>query len=155
MAVRLEIDVPLETVRGLQCLQSDDLPSCVAIDQARRMYPWVDQLFGMLCSMTDTLSSKHQMTWDRSVQLEVDIPLETVRELMRLDRPDLPSCIAIDQAREMYLWVNALFKELCSKASTFMSQYHVRVMYQSLFHDNVNEIFEQASVGIFLKESES
>ena len=149
MIVRLEIDVPLETLRELMRLDRPDLPSCVAIDQARRMYPWVDQLFEMLRSKTDSVSIKHQVPRDKSVRLEVDIPLETLRELMCLDRPDLPSCVAIDQARRMYPWVNALFKELCSKVGTFFHKYHRRVLYHSLFHDNINEIFERAATDEF------
>ena len=73
--------------------------------------------------------------------MAVDFPLETVRELIRLERIDLPSCVAIDQARQMYPWVNALFKELCRKADIYMSKYHVRVMYYALFHDDVDKIF--------------
>lgn len=155
MIVRLGIDVSLDTIRGLICLDMPNLPSCVAIDQARGMYPWVNQLFELLCSKVDTLSSRHQKKWDTSVKLELDVPLETVRELMRLDRIDLPSCIAIDQARVMYPWVNQLFKELCNNARIFMSKYHMRVMYHSLFHDDVDRIFDQASAGVFLDESES
>ena len=153
MVVRLEVDVSLETVRGLMDLDRPDLPRCVAIDQARGMYPWVNQLFEALRSKTNTLSSKHQMREDKGVQLEVDVSLETVRGLMGLDRPDLPRCVAIDQARGMYPWINELFKELCSKAGSFMSKYHTRVMYHSLFHDDVDKIFYQASVGVFLEES--
>lgn len=155
MIVRLGIDVPLDTIRGLICLDMPNLPSCVAIDQARVMYPWVDQLFGLLRSKVDILSSEHQKKWDQSIQLELDVPLEMVRELMRLERIDLPSCVAIDQARVMYPWVNVLFKELCNKASTFMNKYHMRVMYHSLFHDDVDRIFDEASVGVFMQESES
>ena len=155
MVVQLHIDVSLETIRELMRLDRPDLPSCVAIDQARQMYPWVDRLFEALLTKTDPLSSTHLMPSDKNVELIVDVSLETIRELMRLDRPDLPSCVAIDQARQIYPWVNEFFKELCSKAATFMSKYHVRVLYHSLFHDNVDEIFEQASVGVFLKASES
>ena len=149
MIIRLEVDVPMETVRELMSLERVDLPSCVSIDQARRMHPWVDRLFEELCNKAGNFFSKYQMWSGMVAHLEVDVSMETVRELMSLERTDLPSCVSIDQARGMHPWVDQLFAELSNKAGAFFSRYQMRVMYYSLFYENVDIIFQQASKGVF------
>ena len=152
MEIRLEVDVPMETIRELRHLKSNNSPSSVAIDQARSMYPWVDQLFEKLSNKTDSLPRKRNIKRAALVGLEVDVPMETLGQLTRLERTDLPGFVAIDQARSMYPWVDQLFGELCKKANAVLSIYHERVLYYSLFHDDVDAIFQQASAGMFLEE---
>ena len=83
------------------------------------------------------------------IRIEVDVPMETVRQLVSLERDDLPSRVSIDQARGMHPWVDQLFEELSNKAGAFLSKYQMRVMYYALFHDDVDIIFQQASRDVF------
>ena len=153
METRLEVDVPMDTVRELRHLNSNNSPCPVALDQARSMYPWVDQLFGKLCSKIDSLLRRHNIRRAAFVALEVNVTIETLEQLTRLERADLPGFVALDQARSMYPWVDQLFGELCKKAHVVLDKYHERVLYYSLFHDDVDAIFQQAAAGIFLNES--
>ena len=153
MKTRMEVDVPIDTVRELRHLNSNNSPGPVALDQARSMYPWVDQLFGELYSKVEPLLRRCNIRRAAFVALEVDIPIETLEQLTRLERADLPGFVAIDQARNMYPWVDQLFGELCKKAKVVIGKYHERVLYYSLFHDDVDAIIQQAAAGIFLNES--
>ena len=149
MVIQLGIDVPIETVRQLTSLKKDDLPSPISLDQARGMHPWVDQLFAELSNKADVFFSKYQVWSDMVARLEVDVSMETVRQLMSLERTDLLSCVSLDQARGMHPWVDQLFTELSNRAGAFFSKYQMRVMYYALFHENVDIIFQQASRDVF------
>ena len=152
MEIRLKIDVPMETVRELRHLKRKNFPSSVAIDQARSMYPWVHQLFEKLCSKAGSVPRKRNIRRAAFVELEVDLPMETLGQLTQLERTDLPSFVAIDQARSMYPWVDQLFGMLCKQAHTVIGKYHERVLYYSLFNDDVDMIYQQASTGMFLED---
>ena len=153
MEIRLEVDVPMDTIRELRHLKNNNLPGSVAIDQARSMYPWVDRLFEKLCSKIDSLPRKQNIKRAAFVELEVDVPMETLGQLTRLERMDLEPSVAIDQARSMYPWIDQLFGELCKKANAVIGKYHERVLYYSLFNEDIDAIFQEASAGMFLDKS--
>ena len=58
MEIRLEVDVPIETLGELRRLKSNGTSRSVAIDQARSMYPWADELFEKLSSKACVLRRK-------------------------------------------------------------------------------------------------
>ena len=153
MEIRLEVDVPIETLGELRRLKSNGTPRSVAIDQVRSLYPWADEFFKQLSSKACVLPRKHGTRPGTLVGLEVDVPIETLGQLTRLERADLPSFVAIDQARSMYPWVDQLFGELRKKAHVVLGEYHERVLYHSLFHDDVDLIFQQASADMSLNKS--
>lgn len=76
--------------------------------------------------------------------LKIDIPIETLSQLAKLHRKDSPDSDAIDQIRETYPWVDTLFEKLGREASELLHQYHGRVLFYSVFHDDTDEIFERA-----------
>ena len=153
MEVRLEIDVPIETLGELRRLRSKGPPRSVAVDQVRSMYPWADELLEKLSSKACVLPRKRGTRRGTLVGLEVDVPIETLGQLTRLERADLPSFVAIDQSRRLYPWVDQLFGELHKKAHTILGKYHERVLYYSLFHDDVDLIYQQASADMSLDRS--
>ena len=153
MEIRLEIDVPMETLGELRRLKSNGTSRSVAIDQVRSMYPWADELFKQLSSKACVLPRKRGTRPGTLVGLEVDVPMETLGQLTRLERADLPGFVAVDQVRSMYPWVDQLFGELSKKAHTILGAYHNRVFYYSLFHDDVDLIFQQASADMSLDRS--
>ena len=153
MEIRLEVDVPMETLGELRRLKSNGSPRSVAIDQVRSLYPWADELFKKLSSKACVLPRKRKIRAETLVGLEVDVPIETLGQLTRLERADLSRSVAIDQARSLYPWVDQLFGELSKKAHTILGAYHNRVFYYSLFHDDVDLIFQQASADMSLDRS--
>lgn len=153
MEIRLEVNVPMDIVAELRQLKGNNSSGSVAIDQARSMYPWVDELFEKLCSKMESIPRRLNIRRAAFVSLEVDVPMETLGQLTRLERVDLPRFVAIDQARRMYPWVDQLFGELHKKANAVLRKYHDRVLYYSLFHDDVDTIFQQAAAGMFPNES--
>ena len=153
MEIRLEVDVPMETLGELRRLKSKGTPRSVAVDQVRSMYPWADELFEKLSSKACVPSRKRGTRRGTFIGLEVDVPMETLGQLTRLERADLPSFVAIDQSRSLYPWVDQLFGELCKQAHTILGKYHKRVLYYSLFHDDVDLIYQQASADMSLDRS--
>ena len=153
METRLKVDVPIETLGELRRLKSNGTSRSVAIDQARSMYPWADELFEKLSSKACVLRRKPKIRQGTLVGLEVNVPFETLGQLTRLERADLPRFVAIDQARSMYPWVDQLFGELRKKAHVVLGEYHERVLYYSLFHDDVDLIYQQASADMSLNKS--
>jgi len=150
MEIGLEVDIPIETLGELRRLKSNGTPRSVAVDQVRSMYPWADELLEKLSSKACVLPRKYRTKLGTLVGLEVDVPMETLGQLTRLERDDLPSFVAIDQARDMYPWVDQLFGELHKKAHTILGKYHERVLYYSLFHDDTDLIYQQASADMSL-----